>query len=85
MNLEINGAKILHTIDNVPLLGSIQITQTLVVSWIVLAIITIACIWLGSGLKVTNISRKQAVAEIGFNALLNFVRNNMGTGFNSIF
>ena len=81
MDVSINGARILHTIENVPLLGSIQITQTLTVSWLVMAIITGLCIWLGSGLKVTNISRKQAVAEMGYNAIVNFVRGNMGTGF----
>ncbi len=81
MNLEINGAKILYTIENVPLLGQIQLTQTLVVSWIVLAIITALCIWLGSSLKVTGISRKQAVAEMAYDALLNFVRGNMGEEF----
>ena len=58
-----------------------DITQTLVVSWLVVGIITALCIWLGSGLKVTGISRKQAVAEMGATALLNFVRNNMGTEF----
>ena len=81
MDVSINGARILHTIENVPLLGSIQITQTLTVSWLVMAIITILCIWLGSGLKVTNISRKQAVAEMGYQAIVNFVRGNMGTEF----
>ena len=81
MDVSINGARILHTFENVPLLGSVQITQTLTVSWLVMAIITGLCIWLGSGLKVTNISRKQAVAEMGYNAIINFVRGNMGTGF----
>ena len=46
-----------------------------------MAIITGLCVWLGSGLKVTNISRKQAVAEMGYNAIVNFVRGNMGTEF----
>jgi len=81
MDVSINGARILHTIENVPLLGSVQITQTLTVSWLVMVIITGLCIWLGSGLKVTNISRKQAVAEMGYNAIVNFVRGNMGTEF----
>ena len=81
MDVSINGARILHTFENVPLLGSVQITQTLTVSWLVMAIITGLCIWLGSGLKVTNISRKQAVAEMAYNAIVNFVRGNMGTGF----
>ena len=81
MEVSINGARILHTFENVPLLGSVQITQTLAVSWLVMAIITGLCIWLGSGLKVTNISRKQAVAEMGYNAIVKFVRGNMGTEF----
>ena len=38
-------------------------------------------IWLGSGLKVSGISRKQAVAEMAYTSLVNFVRGNMGTGF----
>ena len=64
-----------------PLFGTVHITQTLVVSWLVMAIITVACVVLGSGLKVTNISRKQAVAETIYGALINFVHGNMGTGF----
>ena len=81
MDLSINGAKIIATIEDVPIFGTIQITQTLVVSWLVLILISALCIWLGHGLKVTNISRKQAVAEIAATALLKFVRGNMGTGF----
>ena len=81
MELSINGAKILATIEDVPLLGTVQITQTLVASWFVMAIISALLIWLGSGLKVTGISRKQAVAEMAATALLDFVRGNMGTEF----
>ena len=81
MELSINGAKILAEIENVPVLGTIQITQTLIVSWLVLIIISALCIWLGSGLKVTGISRKQAVAEIAYTSLVNFVRGNMGPDF----
>ena len=81
MELSINGAKIIATIENVPLLGTLNITQTLLVSWLVMIIITGLCIWLGSGLKVTNISRKQAVAEMAATSLLNFVRGNMGPEF----
>ena len=81
MDVSINGARILHTIENVPVLGSIQITQTLVVSWLVVIIISALAIWLGNGLKVTGISRKQAVAEMAYSALVNFVRGNMGPDF----
>ena len=81
MDVSINGARILHTFENVPVFGSIQITQTLIVSWLVVIIISALAIWLGSGLKVTGISRKQAVAEMAYTALVNFVRGNMGPDF----
>ena len=81
MEVSINGARILHTIQNVPILGKIEITQTLVVSWLVVAIIACLAIWLGNGLKVSGITRKQAVAEMVYNALVNFVRGNMGPEF----
>ena len=81
MDVSINGARILATLENVPIFGTVQITQTLTVSWLVMVIITGLCIWLGSGLTVTNISRKQAVAEMAYGAIVNFVRGNMGTGF----
>ena len=81
MEVSINGARIIATFENVPLFGTVQLTQTLVVSWLVMIIITALCIWLGSGLKVTGISRKQAVAEMIYTSLVNFVRGNMGTQF----
>lgn len=81
MDISINGAKILYTIENVPIFGTINITQTLVVSYLIMAIITGLCIWLGSGLKVTGISRKQAVAELAVTSLIQFVRGNMGPDF----
>ena len=81
MEMSINGAKILATFENVPLLGTVHITQTLIVSWLVMLIISAVCIWLGSGLKVTGISRKQAAAEMIVNSLINFVHGNMGTEF----
>ena len=81
MDVSINGARILATLENVPIFGTVVITQTLTVSWLVMIIISGLCIWLGSGLTVTNISRKQAVAEMAYNAIVNFVRGNMGTGF----
>ena len=81
MDVSINGARILATIENVPLFGSVQITQTLTASWLVMLIISGLLIWLGSGLKVSGISRKQAVAEMAYTSLVNFVRGNMGSEF----
>lgn len=81
MAVEINGARILATFENVPLFGTVQITQTLAAAWLVMLIISCLCIWLGSGLKVTGISRKQAVAEMAYTSIVNFVRGNMGPDF----
>ena len=81
MEVSINGAKIIATFENVPLFGTVQLTQTVIVSWLIFVIISALCIWLGSGLKVTGISRKQAVAEMAYTALVNFVRGNMGPNF----
>ena len=63
MEISINGARILAVFENVPLLGTVRLTQTVTMSWVVMIIISALCIWLGSGLKVTGVSRKQAVAE----------------------
>lgn len=81
MEMSINGAKILATFENVPILGTVHVTQTLVVSWLVMIIISALCVWLGSNLKVTNISRKQAAAESIYKALVSFVHDRMGTEF----
>lgn len=81
MEVEINGARILATFTDVPLFGTVQITQTLLVSCLVVVILSALLIWLGSGLKISGISRKQAVTEMLYTSLVNFVRGNMGTNF----
>lgn len=81
MEVSINGAKILKVFENVPLLGDVRLTQTVVMSWLILLLISALCIWLGSNLKVTGISRRQAVAELAVTSLIKFVHNNMGTNF----
>ena len=48
MEVSINGARILATFENVPIFGTVQITQTLAVAWLVMLIISALCIWLGS-------------------------------------
>ena len=80
MDVSINGARILGYV-NVPLFGQVPITQTLSAALLVMVIITCVLAWLGSILKVTGISRKQAVAEMGYTAIVNFVRGNMGPNF----
>ncbi|MDY5482953.1 MAG: F0F1 ATP synthase subunit A [Clostridium sp.] len=77
MNFDISGAAIYFRIPTgLPILGDILITETLVVSWIVMALITGLCIWLTRGLKVENISKKQALAETLVEMASRLVRSN---------
>lgn len=78
MNLEVTGPKILFRI---PLFGGIPITETLVNTWIVMAVIVGLCIFLTRKLEVHARSRRQIVAEYLVNAVENLVRNNMGERF----
>ena len=82
MNLDISGAKVYFTIPlDIPVLGDIQISETIVNSWIVMLLITGLCIWLTHDLKVENISKRQAVAEMLVEMANNFVIGNMGEKF----
>ena len=65
MEFDVSGAAVYFTIPTgIPILGDIQITDTILVSWLVMALITGLCIWLTRDLKVENISKRQAVAEM---------------------
>ena len=80
--MELNGAKILYTIHtNIPVLGDFKITQTLVSTWIVMALLSALAFWLGRDLKLENVSKRQAAAEFIVERLDQFVHDNMGWHF----
>ena len=82
MDLDISGAKVYFTIPtDIPILGDLQISETIVVSWIVMLLITGLCIWLTHDLKVENISKRQALAEMLVEQANKFVVGNMGEKF----
>ncbi len=78
MNVEINGARIFFEI---PILGGIPITETMVNAWCVMALIIGLCIWLTHGLKVRPTGKKQIVAEFLVQTANRFVIGNMGEKF----
>lgn len=85
MDFEVNGPRIYFTIPtDIPILGDFDFTETILVSWIVMAIITLTCIFLTRNLKVEHISKRQAVAEMLVETANNFVRGNMGPGFDRL-
>ncbi|NCB05780.1 MAG: F0F1 ATP synthase subunit A [Clostridia bacterium] len=78
MEVNVTGARILFEI---PILGGIPITETLVTTWIVMALIVGVCLYLTHNLKVRPESRRQIVAEYLVSAANNLVVGNMGERF----
>lgn len=75
MGVQVNGPKIIFTI---PIFGGIDITESIVNMWIIMAVIVALCIWLTRGLKVVPTSKKQIVAEKLVDMLYTMVKDTMG-------
>ena len=78
MKVSITGARIYFEI---PILGGIPITETIVNSWLVMLAIIGLCLFLTHDLKVRNVSKRQVVAEMFVTTAQNFVNTNMGEKF----
>ena len=78
MNLEVTGAKVLFKI---PIFGGIPITETIVNTWIVMALIVGLCLFLTHGMQVHARTKRQVVAEYLVGMVRNMVKNNMGERF----
>ena len=52
------------TVFTIPLFGGIPIYESVVVTWIIMAVILLLCLILVRGLRVENPSRKQVVLEL---------------------
>ena len=78
MEVSITGARIYFEI---PILGGIPITETIVNSWLVMLAIIGLCLFLTHDLKVRNVSKRQVVAEMFVTTAQNFVNTNMGEKF----
>jgi len=74
----VTGAKVLFEI---PVLGGIAITETVVNTWIVMAVIVGLCLFLTSGLQVHCRTKRQVVAEFIVNKVNGMVGENMGEHF----
>jgi F-type H+-transporting ATPase subunit a len=78
MNVEITGAQIYAEI---PFMGGIPITDTLINTWCVMAIIIGLSIFLTHGMTVRGTGKRQVVAELLVTTAQNFVDGNMGKKF----
>ena len=69
-----------ETVFTIPIFGGIPIDESCVVTWIIMAVITLICFILTRNLKVTNISKRQAAVELIVTKLENMLKNAVGEG-----
>lgn len=74
--LKVSGPKVIASFE----IGGVTIrfTETIVLEWLVMALILGLAFFLTRGLKVRNVSKRQAVAELLVGTVTNLVRDTMG-------
>ena len=78
MNLDVHGARVLL---NIPILGGIMITETVVNTWIIMAVIVGLCLYLTHGMQVHCRTKRQIIAEFIVKKVNSMVGENMGDHF----
>lgn len=56
-----------ETVFTIPLFGGIPVYESVVVTWIIMAVVFLLCILLSRNLSVENPSRRQVVVETAIN------------------
>lgn len=67
-----------ETVFTIPVLGGIPVSEAVVVTWIIMAVLVVIAFILTRNLKVDHISKRQAVAESIVTGLLNMVQGMVG-------
>ena len=67
-----------NVVFTIPLFSGIDVMESVVVTWIIMAIMMIASLILVHGLKVRNISKKQAALESGMSFIYDFFEGLLG-------
>ena len=67
-----------NVVFTIPLFGGIDVMESVAVTWIIMAIMMIASLILVHGLKVRNISKKQAALESGMSFIYDFFEGLLG-------
>jgi F-type H+-transporting ATPase subunit a len=62
-----------ETVLTIPVFGGIKIAESVVITWVIMAVMLAIAIWLTWGMKVDHISKKQAAAEAIVKWLQDFV------------
>ncbi|SEW36596.1 F0F1 ATP synthase subunit A [[Clostridium] fimetarium] len=67
-----------ETAFTIPLFGGIEISESVAVTWIIMAVMTIASICLVRNLKVSNPGKKQLILETVIGGIYNFIGETIG-------
>ena len=67
-----------ETVFTIPVCGGIDVYESVVVSWIITAVLIVLSIYFTRNLKVRNISKRQAVAELIVTKLMGIVESMIG-------
>ena len=67
-----------RTVFTIPLFGGIPIAESVVVTWIIMAALTLASIILVRDLRVENPGKKQQVLELAVGGIYNFFEDLLG-------
>ena len=78
MNVDISGPKILLSI---PELGGFVLTESVVVTWIVMLILVLLCRFMTKNMQIRPQKKRQVIAEWAVTSIQNLVENDMGPGF----
>ena len=82
MNLDVHGARIICEIPvKIPVLGNIVITETVLNTWIVMAVILGLCLYMTHGMQVHARTKRQIIAEFIVKKVNSMVGENMGERF----
>lgn len=66
------------TVFTIPLFGGIGVSESVVVTWIIMAVLILIAFILTRNLKIKNISKRQAVAELIVTKLTGIIENMVG-------
>ena len=73
-----------ETAFTIPVFGGIPVAESVVVTWIIMAVLLLGSIILVRNLKVENVGRKQVVLETVVGGLYNFFWGRMERGISRI-
>ncbi len=70
---EMLGVLNCETVFVIPILGGIEVMESVAATWIIMAILVVVAIFLTSNLKVENVGKKQMIVETAVEGLQNMI------------